>query len=108
MTKLRTIGPRIGSIDTRRVRVAPKTVDPFYRSDGWRKLIAWVLQARGRRCEDPDHNPREPRDGCRIYGDHIVELRDGGAPLDPLNVMLRCASCHGRKTAAARAARMAR
>jgi 5-methylcytosine-specific restriction protein A len=26
----------------------------------------------------------------RLFGDHIVELRDGGAPLDKRNLTLRC------------------
>jgi 5-methylcytosine-specific restriction protein A len=43
-----------------------------------------------------------------VYGDHIIELQDGGALLDPANVMLRCAPCHGRKTAAERDKRMAK
>ena len=30
------------------------------------------------------------------YGDHIKERRDGGADFDPGNVMIRCATCHGR------------
>ena len=34
-----------------------------------------------------------------IDADHIVELQDGGAKLDRSNVMLRCRSCHGKKTA---------
>lgn len=37
--------------------------------------------------------------------DHIVPLRDGGAPLDPLNLQVLCASCHSLKTAAERDAR---
>ena len=49
------------------------------------------IAARGRRCEECD------RAQCRIYGDHIRELKDGGAPLDPANVLLRCRSCHTLK-----------
>jgi hypothetical protein len=43
-----------------------------------------------------------------VFGDHIVELRDGGAPLDPANVLLRCGRCHTTKTVAERARRTAR
>jgi len=32
----------------------------------------------------------------RVFGDHMVELQDGGAPLDKTNVMLRCGSCAQR------------
>jgi 5-methylcytosine-specific restriction enzyme A len=60
----------------------------------------------------PRRAPIEPcqecgRAGCRIYGDHILELKDGGALLDEDNVLLRCGSCHGRKTAAVRGERRA-
>ena len=34
-----------------------------------------------------------------ILGDHIVELKDGGAPLDAANVQLLCMACHQQKTA---------
>ncbi|WP_245445631.1 HNH endonuclease signature motif containing protein [Metarhizobium album] len=59
-----------------------------------------VLKVRGRRCEECG------RTDTRIFGDHIVEVRDGGALLDPANVRCLCGSCHTRKTAAARAKRM--
>ena len=65
-----------------------------------------IIRARGRICEDPDHDPDTPRTGHRIFGDHIHELRDGGAMFDARNIMLRCGSCHSRKTAAERAKRM--
>ncbi len=30
--------------------------------------------------------------------DHIIDRRDGGAELDPLNLQSLCRSCHARKT----------
>lgn len=103
--KLRTLGPRISTLDARRVRPAPKRADPFYLSPEWRSLIARIIAERGRRCEDQACRSTVGPD-TRIFGDHIVELRDGGAPLDPGNVMLRCGSCHTRKTLAERARRL--
>jgi 5-methylcytosine-specific restriction protein A len=104
MARLKTLRPRIAELDTRRVKPPPKTGDPFYDSQPWRALVARLLSLRGRRCEDPTcPTPRGP--WRRVYADHIVELSDGGAPLDPANVMLRCPTCHGRKTAAARVRR---
>jgi len=32
-------------------------------------------------------------------------VKDGGARLDPSNIMLRCAACHNRKTHREKAAR---
>jgi 5-methylcytosine-specific restriction enzyme A len=62
--------------------------------------MAHLTKVRGRRCQDPEHDPLSSTG--RIYGDHVVELRDGGEFLDPRNICLRCAACHTRKTMAAR------
>ncbi len=78
---------------------------PFYQSPAWRFLIASIKAVRGSRCEDPDHEPGTPRGGVRIYGDHIKELKDGGAALEANNIMLRCGACHNRKTAKVRSER---
>ena len=68
-------------------------------------LIDEIIQHRGRHCQDPQHDRTRPRSGIRIFGDHIVELKDGGRPLDPSNVLLRCGACHSRKTIVERAKR---
>jgi 5-methylcytosine-specific restriction endonuclease McrA len=41
----------------------------------------------------------------RLYVDHVVELKDGGAWLDPLNAQVLCGSCHNKKTAEVKQAR---
>jgi 5-methylcytosine-specific restriction protein A len=101
---IKLIRPRIATLDTRRVRPAPKRGAPLYDTPAWRTLVRQLIAQRGRRCEDPAHDPSRSRSG-QIYGDHIIEILDGGAPLDPDNVMLRCPSCHTLKTARGRAAR---
>jgi 5-methylcytosine-specific restriction endonuclease McrA len=107
MRKLRSLAPRLAVLDTRSAAPAPKTAAPFYLSPPWRQLMKDIIAERGRRCEDPlCQQPH--RTGIRVFGDHIVELQDGGAALDKTNVLLRCGSCHTRKTAAARAERMKR
>lgn len=103
---LRTIGrklrsPKRGNL----VMIREKKADSFYSSPEWRSLMKMIIGVRGRRCEDPKHAEGSPRAGMRVYGDHIVEILDGGATLDPANIMLRCGPCHGRKTADARATR---
>lgn len=76
-------------------RVAPavKVALPFYKSAEWRALIAAIIAKRGRKCEAK---------GCGkrgfVIGDHITEIKDGGATLDARNIMLMCPACHGRKT----------
>jgi len=104
MRTLRALAPRLAVLDTRAARPAPKKAAAFYSSPEWRALMARIIARRGRRCEDT--LCKTPgRTGIRVFGDHIVELQDGGAPLDESNVMLRCGSCHTTKTAAERAKR---
>jgi len=101
---VKMIGPRIAAIDTRAVKPPPKRADNFYLTPEWRGLMDEIIAERGRRCEDPRcQSPDCTRK--RIFGDHIVEIQDGGAKLDKKNVLLRCGSCHTRKTNEARAAR---
>ncbi|HLL28550.1 MAG TPA: HNH endonuclease signature motif containing protein [Xanthobacteraceae bacterium] len=98
---------RVATLDTRKVRNAETGTNPFYLTVEWRSLVKHLIKVRGYRCEDPKckYPDRKP---TRLFGDHIVELADGGAKLDPENVMLRCGSCHTRKTNEERAKRMAR
>lgn len=102
MPRLRLLRPGVAALDTRVARPPPKTADPFYLSPAWRDLVARLIAERGRRCAACG------RVNCRIFADHTVELKDGGAPFDAANIMLLCGSCHSVKTAAARARRMAR
>lgn len=104
--KLRTAPDRVKAIDTRRIQPPAKTADAFYTTTAWRHLVDRLKLERGNRCEDPNCRTQVSR-RTRLFGDHINELRDGGAPLDPANVMLRCGACHSRKTAARRAERLA-
>lgn len=99
---MKMLKPLLKTMDARTVQPIPKVVEPFYLSKEWRDLIDSIKRERGDKCE------RCPRHHVRLFGDHIVELRDGGAPLDRTNVMLLCGSCHTAKTAKARAERMRR
>lgn len=101
-SRLRSLAPRLATLDTRSAKVPPKRADAFYLSLAWRELVAGLVRTRGRRCQHCG------RVNCRVYGDHIVELADGGAPLDPAGIQLLCGSCHQRKSAAMRALRMAK
>lgn len=103
---LKTLGTRLQRLDLRTARPPVKEALPFYQSTAWKGLMKAIFAKRGRVCQDrqcDDPTARGPR-----YGDHIIELRDGGAPLDEGNVMVMCATCHGRKTERERKARAAR
>ena len=103
--KLRIIGLKVAASQRAKVKVAGKVPDSFYQSPAWRALMDEIIRMRGRICQDPEHDASKPKSGIRIFGDHIIERRDGGAPLDAGKILLRCGSCHTRKTAVARAAR---
>ena len=92
--------PIVGS----RVKPPPKRKASAYYDPAWVALRARIVAQRGSVCQDPEHDAARPRYG-RVIADHVIELQDGGALLDPRNVLLRCDQCHGRKTATARARR---
>lgn len=108
MARLRTLGrklnppaPRFRNLFLEKTR-REKKVNSFYISNEWKCFITALIAKRGRRCEMCGAAQ------CRIFGDHIIELSDGGAPLDQTNIMLLCGSCHTTKTAAARKIREAK
>lgn len=71
-----------------------KRADPLYLSREWRALMRTIKAARGAWCSVCGAGGK----GVRIIGDHIVEVKDGGAELDADNVQLMCLPCHNRKT----------
>ncbi|HEY2178040.1 MAG TPA: HNH endonuclease signature motif containing protein [Caulobacteraceae bacterium] len=101
------IGPRLPTLDARRVRPPPKQADPLYLSPEHRAWRAAVLERAGQRCE------AVTRQGfrctvafpSRLFADHVIEVKDGGAEFDPANGQCLCGSHHSAKTAAARARR---
>ncbi len=105
---------RVATRDMRRVKPpSGKEADPFYLSPEWREFCQLLKEERwplliltkGHCCEDPQCKA-EHRLEQRIFFDHIVELKDGGAPFDPDNVMGRCGSSHTSKTLRERGRRL--
>jgi 5-methylcytosine-specific restriction protein A len=103
--RLRALAPRIGRLDTRRIKPTPKVAAVLYRAREWRAVVAAVIAERGRRCQRCGRTHRPDGTPIRIFADHITELQDGGAALDARNIALLCGRCHTRKTAAERAKR---
>ncbi len=106
---LRTIGQKIRASSHVKVKLPEKRAEGFYTSVEWRSLMDAIIQERfgsrdRARCEDLECRTPHRR-GIRVFGDHIVERKDGGAPLDKRNILCRCGSCHTRKTGAERAKR---
>jgi len=98
---LQALRPRVATLSLQTAALPPKVADPFYSSAAWIALRDRVRREARGRCQVQ---------GCTQRGaivDHIVELKDGGAPLARSNTMLMCASHHAAKTAAERAKRTA-
>lgn len=99
---MKTVGSRLASRPAPRLTVPPKAADPHYATPehaAWRRE---VIRRSGGVCQWP---------GCakpagRLFADHIVELRDGGAATDLANGQALCGAHHSAKTAGARAKRM--
>jgi 5-methylcytosine-specific restriction enzyme A len=101
--KLLTLRPRIGSANLQTATPPSKVADKFYLTSEWIALRDLVRREAGGRCQAPSCGRVERR----MFVDHIIELKDGGAPLDRTNVWLLCGSHHTRKTIAERARRTA-
>jgi 5-methylcytosine-specific restriction protein A len=102
VSRLRTLGPRLKPIDTRTVRPPPKVVESFYSSAEWKQTAADIKRRDEYRCVKCGS-----RDG-RLYVDHIIERKDGGADYDHANLQVVCSPCHGKKGASERVKRGAR
>ncbi|MDO1582417.1 HNH endonuclease signature motif containing protein [Rhizobium oryzicola] len=108
MGKLKTFAGTVRAIDTRTVRPPPKKADADLLTPEHRQWANEVKRRAGYQCEAVENGMRcQVKAPARLFADHIVERRDGGAPLDPLNGRCLCGSHHTRKTAAARAVRLA-
>lgn len=100
---LSRLRPRVSVVSLQTAALPPKIANPFYSSPEWIALRDRVRREAAGRCQ---------AEGCsraerRMFVDHIVELKDGGAPLQRSNVWLLCSSHHAAKTAAERARRTA-
>lgn len=85
----------------RRIAARGKKALPFYQSAEWKMLVA-------QRRRDPDYALAKARakDGEWLVLDHVVEIRDGGARLDPGNTQWLTHSEHQAKTARSKRARV--
>lgn len=111
MAKLGMLSNRIATMDSRRVKPppkerAPKTADPFYLTPAFRQWRETIVARAGRRCEHISSKtgkrcPRaEPEH--RMFADHVIERKDGGADYDPNNGQCLCGGHHVAKTHKAR------
>lgn len=103
---MRTLASRLMPAELRRVKPPEKTADPHYFSPEHRAWREQVVARAGGRCEwRLEGALRCGRAERRMFADHIVELKDGGAPFDPANGQCLCGRHHSLKTARVRAER---
>lgn len=102
MARIQTLAPLVKPLDLDTAKPPARLTEKLYSSTAWLGLMARIRKQRGNRCEHCGTTK------ARTVGDHIVELRDGGAALDPANVQLLCWPCHTTKTNVERAKRLAR
>lgn len=105
--RLGTMGPRIPTLDTRRVLPPPKAAKSIYDTPEYKAWREGVIARAGRRCEAVDGGRRckKAEPFHRMFADHKTELTDGGSPFDVRNGECLCGGHHTAKTARARAAR---
>lgn len=92
---------RFATARTSCLATPPKKADPHYGTPEHKAWSAAVIARANGTCQGDDC----ARSGVRMFADHIVEKRDGGALLDLKNGRALCGSCHTRKTLSARASR---
>jgi len=106
--RLHQLRPRVATLDIRRVKTPEKIVDEIYLTPEYRRWREQVLDLAGRRCVailDTGKRCWRREPAYRMYADHVIELKDGGAPFDVANGQCLCGSHHTSKTIAARTAR---
>jgi 5-methylcytosine-specific restriction enzyme A len=98
---VKMLKPRVGLLDVRSAKPPAKEREAFYISRAYVQWREAVIAHAGGRCQWP---------GCgtnagRLYADHVIERRDGGADLDPSNGQCLCHRHHTLKTNQAARAR---
>lgn len=99
---------QIATFDARRVKLPPKKADAVYQTAEHRRWREGVIARAGGQCEAITKEGRRCRKAAprhRMFADHKVEIKYGGAPFDPANGQCLCGSHHTSKTAEERAAR---
>ena len=92
---MKTFDHRLKLHVTRKITFPVKQVEDFYTSPAWRAVRAEVLKRDSYLCACG-------RGETRMFVDHIIERKDGGADLDMANLVTCCGSCHTTKTLAER------
>ena len=96
---MKTADRRMKPADRRTVQPREKVADATYQNLEHRQWASDIKDLAGWKCQHCGMKTK------RLIADHIVEIEDGGAPLDRKNGQALCFSCHGIKTAKSRGER---
>ena len=99
---MKMLSPMLRCANLSAARVPEKTADAVYsdpRYGAWREA---VIGRAGGVCQHQGCARQERR----MFADHIVEIRDGGAVFDPANGQCLCGKHHTLKTIAERRRRL--
>ena len=99
MARLRSLPPRLGKAPSRWPRQAKQT-EAHYGTAAHKAWAQAVKERAAYRCQQCGAQ------GVRLIADHVQEISDGGAKLDPMNGKALCSACHGVKTHLARMTRL--
>lgn len=104
---MRTVNNRLKAGDFRTIRVRPKQADAELKTGAHQAWREEVLRRADYRCQWPEGCSVRgaPGSGIRMFADHVVERRDGGAAIDVRNGQCLCGRHHTLKTLQARAER---
>jgi 5-methylcytosine-specific restriction enzyme A len=106
--RLTTLRPRV-AMASQRLTPRERQIDPYYSSAEHRAWRTTVYRRAGWRCEAMENGQRceaSAARGDRMFADHVIERRDGGA--DQGEGRCYCGSHHTSKTNDERSKRMAR
>jgi 5-methylcytosine-specific restriction enzyme A len=92
--KLRNFNTRLKLFDTKKVRAPEKVVESFYGTAEWKEARNAAFKRDKYTCVIPGCGRNE----SRMFVDHIVERKDGGADYDLRNLQTLCGSHHTEKT----------
>ena len=100
MPKLRSLAPLVRTTNTSTVPLPPKVKDAVYTTPQYRVWRAQVVARAGGRCEvvERGHRCSRAQPEYRMYADHIVEIKDGGAVYDSTNGQCLCYMHHTIKS----------
>jgi hypothetical protein len=72
MIPLRALRSRMATLNTAIASTLPRARQDVYHTEQWKAVRQEALRRAGRRCITC------ARSGCRLFVDHILEVKDGG------------------------------